>query len=412
MKHRIKKSKRKILDKSAKALNSLFAIRNRQFVPPQSEIRNPKLFFLLIVCVLFSALGPVSAHAARVKDIATIKGIRDNSLIGYGLVIGLSGTGDKIGTRFTVQSLSSMLKKMGITVNAKAVKVKNVAGVMVTAKLPPFVRAGSRIDVLVSSLGDAKSLQGGTLLLTPLKGPDQKVYAVAQGPVSIGGFIGGGGGNTVQKNHPTAGRIADGALVEREVPNPFTGKDKLTLLLRQQDFTTALRVSHVINAKLGHGAATPPIATPIDSGAIQIDIPGKYRGRLVELLALIEGLEVQVDVRAKVVVNERTGTIVMGNRVRISDVAVSHGNLTIQVRTNFEVSQPAPFSSKGETVVVPQQETLVTEEEAKISLLSGGTTIGQVIRGLNAIGVTPRDLIAILQALKAAGALQAQLEIL
>jgi flagellar P-ring protein precursor FlgI len=362
---------------------------------------------MFLVGMLFLSV-PVQSGAVRIKDIAAVEGVRENALIGYGLVIGLNGTGDKTGTTFTVQTLSSMLKKMGIAVEPSAVKVKNVAAVMVTAKLPPFTKTGSRIDVVVSSLGDATSLQGGTLLLTPLKGADQQVYAVAQGPISIGGFIGGKEGDSVQKNHPTAGRVAEGALVEREVGFPFSNKEKFNILLRQQDFTTALRISQAINAQLGMEAA----ATAVDSGTITLQVPDSYKGRPVELLAAIEGLEVAVDLPARVVVNERTGTIVMGDQVRISEVAVSHGNLTIRVKTEFQVSQPPSFAPEGsETVVVPQRQTDVQEEEAQILTLKGAT-IGEVVRGLNAIGVTPRDLIAILQAIKAAGALQAELEIL
>lgn len=363
---------------------------------------------LLLTIYLLLAI-PIQAGAVRIKDIANVEGVRENSLIGYGLVIGLNGTGDKTGTTFTVQTLSSMLNKMGITVDPLLIKVKNVAAVMVTAKLPPFVKMGSRIDVVVSSLGDATSLQGGTLLLTPLKGPDQQVYAVAQGPISIGGFIGGKDGDSLQKNHPTAGRVAEGALVEKEVGFAFMNKERFNILLRQQDFTTALRVSRAINMQLGIESA----ATAVDSGTVTLQVPDFYKGKLVELLAAIEGLEVTVDLPARVVVNERTGTIVMGDQVRISDVAVSHGNLTIRVKTEFQVSQPPSFAPEGsKTVIVPQQQTDVKEEEAKILVLKSGTTIGDVVRGLNAIGVTPRDLIAILQAIKAAGALQAELEIL
>ncbi|MDC4226413.1 MAG: flagellar basal body P-ring protein FlgI [Candidatus Manganitrophus sp.] len=362
---------------------------------------------VLLIGIFFFVL-PIDAEAVRIKDIAAVEGVRENSLIGYGLVIGLNGTGDKTGTTFTVQTLSSMLKKMGIAVEPSAVKVKNVAAVMVTAKLPPFVKTGSRIDVVVSSLGDATSLQGGTLLLTPLKGADQQVYAVAQGPISIGGFIGGKEGDSVQKNHPTAGRVAEGAQVEKEVGFPFLHKERFNLLLRQQDFTTALRISQAINAQLGGES----VASAVDSGTITLQVPDFYKGRLVELLAAIESLEVTVDLPARVVVNERTGTIVMGDQVRISEVAVSHGNLTIRVKTDFQVSQPPPFAPEGsETVVVPQRQTEVQEEDAQILMLRGAT-IGEVVRGLNAIGVTPRDLIAILQAIKAAGALQAELEIL
>jgi len=348
------------------------------------------------------------AEGARIKDITAIEGVRENSLIGYGLIIGLNGTGDKSGTVFTLQTLTNMLNKMGILVDPTTVKVKNVAAVVVTAKLPPFNRPGSRIDVSVSSLGDATSLQGGTLLMTPLRGPDQEIYAVAQGPVSIGGFIGGKEGDTVQKNHPTAGRVPDGATVEKEVKLDLGEREELTLMLKQQDFTTAMKVSQVINAGLNDS-----FSSAVDSDTILLKVPDSYKGRIVELLAAIESLDVPVDVTAKVVVNERTGTIVMGDQVRISDIGISHGNLIIRVKTDFQVSQPASFGpSNSKTVVVPKQKTTVTEEEARMTVMKGGATIGEVVNALNAIGVTPRDLIAILQAMKAAGALQAELEIL
>lgn len=377
--------------------------------------RMMKFILFLYAMVIFLALVffSVPSHAARVKDIASIEGVRNNPLIGYGLVIGLNGTGDKTGTLFTVQSLSSMLSRMGITVDANSVKVKNVAAVMVTAVLPPFTRTGSQLDVMVSSMGDATSLQGGTLLMTPLKGPDQGVYAVAQGAVSIGGFIGGKEGDTTQKNHPTAGRIASGALVEREVPFRFSEMDHFKILLRQQDFTTALRLAKIINAALGVEAEVVPSAHPIDAATVELKVNESYKGREVALLSMIEALEIPVDSSAKVVVNERTGTIVMGDQVRISDIAIAHGNLTIRVKTEFQVSQPPSFAPKGsETVVVPKREADVIEEDSKIVLVRGGTTIGTLIQGLNSIGVTPRDLISILQSIKAAGALQAELEIL
>ncbi len=364
---------------------------------------------LFLVLVLFS----VPSHAARIKDIASIEGVRNNALIGYGLVVGLNGTGDKTGTLFTVQSLSSMLTRMGISVDPNAVKVKNVAAVMVTAVLPPFTRTGTQLDVVISSLGDATSLQGGTLLLTPLKGPDQSVYAVAQGSVSIGGFIGGGGGDSTQKNHPTAGRIPSGALVEREVPFEFAKMERFKILLRQQDFTTALRLAETINKAFGASSKSAPVAHPIDSATVELVVSHDYKGREVALLAMIEALDVPIDFSAKVVVNERTGTIVMGDQVRVSDVAIAHGNLTIRVKTELQVSQPAALAPRGsETVIVPQQDSDVVEGDSKIVLMRGGTTIGTLIQGLNSIGVTPRDLISILQSIKAAGALHAELEIL
>ncbi|HLF86063.1 MAG TPA: flagellar basal body P-ring protein FlgI [Nitrospiria bacterium] len=361
---------------------------------------------IIAVTLILSQLLVTQGFSARIKDIVTIEGVRDNQILGYGLVIGLNGTGDKQGTEFTIQSLATMLSKQGIVVNPQDVKVKNVAAVIVTATLPPFIKAGSKTDVLVSSIGDATSLQGGTLLMTPLKAPNQQIYAVAQGPVSIGGFLGGKGGDTIQKNHPTAGRIPGGALVEREVKVDLGSMELIALTLNSQDFTTALRLSKAINNFLGEEGAEP-----VSSATVNVRVPERFRGRIVELIASIETLDVRVDRNAKVVLNERTGTIVMGEDVRISTVAISHGNLTIQIRTEQQVSQPLPFS-KGQTVVVPQREVTVEEGKSQLLLVDGGVSIGEVVRALNSIGVTPRDLIAILQAMKAAGALQAEIEII
>ncbi|MBI5755608.1 MAG: flagellar basal body P-ring protein FlgI [Nitrospirae bacterium] len=359
---------------------------------------------ILTLSIVFVFASPL--YAVRVKDIATVGGVRDNQLVGYGLVIGLNGTGDKKGTWFTIRSVTSMLTKMGISIDPSLVSVKNVAAVIVTAKLPPFARKGNKIDVIISSIGDATSLQGGTLLLTPLKGPNQAVYAVAQGPVSLGGYIGGGGGDTVQKNHATVGRIAGGAIVEREVEMSINDRKDVTISLRNQDFSTAVRLSEAINHSLQQ-----KIAYPEDSGTVVMSIPSEYQNRAVELIAVVENLDVQVDAAAKVVLNERTGTVVMGENVRISTVAISHGNLTIQVKTQIEVSQPGAFS-KGETVVVPQKDVSVEEPQARLMVLQSGVTVDEVVRALNSVGVTPRDLIAILQAIKVAGALQAELEII
>jgi len=348
-----------------------------------------------------------------------VVGVRDNLLIGYGLVIGLAGTGDKTGTAFTTQSLANMLTRMGITADPEKIKVKNVAAVMVTAKLPPFALPGTRIDVTLSSLGDAKTLQGGTLLMTPLKGPDQIVYAVAQGDISVGGFIGGDekSGNTIQKNHPTAGRIAGGGIVEREVKNGFAQKKSIVFTLHQPDFTTANSMAAVINTNLADITAAigeearPALATPTDSGTVSVTVPDSYQGRLVELMARLEGLDVAIDFPAKVVVNERTGTIVMGSQVKIMDVAIAHGSLTIEVKTEKKTSQPNPFS-QGTTADESQPEIIVTDEPIPMLALKGATTIDALVKGLNTLGVTPRDLISILQAIKAAGALQAELEII
>lgn len=347
-----------------------------------------------------------NAHAIRIKDIAAFDGVRDNQLIGYGLVVGLNGTGDGNQTKFQVQSLANMLEKMGVTINRADITVKNVAAVMVTATLPPFAKQGSKIDALVSSMGDAKSIAGGTLLMTPLKGADNQVYAVAQGGVITNSFSYGGQAASAQKNHPTAGRISDGGLVERELPNALAGKSQLRLNLQKSDFTTAARITASINEKFN-----APVAASSDAGSILVSIPPAYIGRTVEFVSEIERLEIRPDNVAKVVMNERTGTIVIGENVRISSVAVSHGNLTLLIRETPQVSQPAPFG-EGETRTVPRTEIKVKEETGGLAIVREGASIGDVVRALNALGVTPRDLIGIMQAIKAAGALQAELSII
>lgn len=353
------------------------------------------------------ALAPPAAHAARVKDFVSVKGVRSNQIIGYGLVVGLAGTGDKPQTEFTVQSLSSMLSKMGIGVDADNVKVKNVAAVMVTANLPAFARTGSKIDVLVSSLGDASSLEGGTLVMTPLLGTDGNVYAVAQGPLSVNGFaVSGNAGSSVQKNHPTVARIPNGATVEREVPYWIDGKREFELALSRPDFTTALRTARVINGHFG-----TEVAAPRDAGTLVVTVPEAFTDDVVRFMAEVETLEVQPDVRARVVMNERTGTVVMGHDVRIDTVAVSHGNLSVTISATNQVSQPLPFS-EGETTPVTNEDISAVEEPAGLVLIDGPVTISELVRGLNAMGVTPRDLIAILQAIKTAGALTADLELM
>ena len=348
-----------------------------------------------------------SAHAVRIKDLASFEGVRENQLVGYGLVVGLNGTGDSDQARVQIQSTASMLERMGVSVNANLLKLKNVAAVMVTATLPPFAKQGNRMDVLVSSLGDAKSIAGGTLIMAPLKGADSQVYAVAQGSILTNSFAFGGQGATAQKNHPTAGRIPGGALVERELPNTLTGKSVLRLNLEQADFTTASRVATLINSTFGGG-----IALTTDPGSIAIQIPAGYESRMIDFISAVETLDVRPDTVAKVILNERTGTIVMGENVRISTVAVSHGNLSLLIRETPLVSQPAPLSKGGETKVVPRTEMKVDEESRRLLLLTEGATIGDVVRALNTLGVTPRDLIGILQAIKAAGGLQAELTII
>ena len=348
-----------------------------------------------------------NAHAVRIKDITEIKGVRYNQLIGYGLVVGLDGTGDGKNSKFTIQSMSGMLEKMGVTVSSGDIKGDNVAAVMLTAELPPFARVGSRVDALVSSIGGAKNLQGGTLLLTPLKAPDGKIYAVAQGPVSTGGFSAkGASGSGVQKNFPTVGRLVGGALIEREISTDFDQKETLSLALHNPDFTTVSRVAMAINEALLEKVAHTP-----DAGTVKIKVPEKYSGNIVSLVALIEGLGVTPDIASKVVINERTGTVIMGENVRISTIAIAHGNLSVQIRETQDVSQPLPFS-EGQTEVTPESDVMVKEGKNPIFLVKSGVSIGELVRGLNALGVSPRDLISIFQALKAAGALQAKLEII
>jgi len=363
------------------------------------------VFVLAAACIFWRP----DAHAARIKDIADIKGVRQNQLVGYGLVIGLDGTGDSDDAMFTIQSLASLLEKMGVTVQPEEIAdVENVAAVMVTADLPAFASQGSRIDALVSSIGDAENLQGGTLLFTPLKGADGKVYAIAQGPVSTGGFsVSGNSGDQVQKNFPTVGRVVGGALVEKEIHSDFNQKDSLTLALHQPDFTTASRVAQAINR-----AFYSQLAQTENAGSIRVSVPENYLGNTVQFVTMIESLGVTPDMVSKVVVNERTGTVIMGENVRIATIAIAHGNLSIQIDESQKVSQPLPFSRSGRTVVTPESDIVVQEGKNPIFLVESGVSIGELVKALNALGVSPRDLIAIFQALKAAGALQAELEII
>ncbi len=347
-----------------------------------------------------------SAHAIRIKDLASFEGIRDNQLMGYGLVVGLNSSGDSDQTKFQIQSVMNMLEKMGITTSLN-IKTKNVAAVMVTATLPPFAKQGNRLDVLVSSLGDAKSIAGGTLIMAPLKGADNQVYAVAQGSILTNSFAFGGQGAAAQKNHPTAGRIPNGALVERELPNTLAGKSVINLNLHDADFTTASRIVAAINAKF-HS----PVAASKDPGSVSLTIPEAYTNRAVEFVAALERLEVIPDAQAKVVLNERTGTVVMGENVRISTVAVTHGSLSLVIKESPQVSQPSPLSKGGETKVVPETDLKVVEESRQLMVMPEGATIGDVVRALNLLGVTPRDMISIIQAVKSAGALQAELSII
>ncbi len=357
---------------------------------------------VLVILLCLSA----DAHAVRIKEIISIQGVRQNQLVGYGLVVGLNGTGDGDKAKFTIQSLVSMLEKMGMTVNPIDIKVKNIAAVMITADMPPFSRSGTRMDVSVSSIGDAKDLQGGTLLFTPLKAADGQTYAIAQGAISTGGFSAKGAGASAQKNFPTVGRVVGGALIEKEVPTSFRNKESLMLTLNHPDFTTATRVAESINV-----AFSSSIARTSDSASIEVRVPPKYVDNVVGFVTVIEALGVTPDVESKVVVNERTGTVVIGENVRISKVAIAHGNLSIQIKESADVSQPLPFS-QGQTVATPNTNLVVKEDKAPIFLMEAGASIGEIVRALNALGVTPRDLISIFQALQAAGALQAKLEIM
>ncbi len=367
----------------------------------------------LALCVLgVAAAAPVGA--ARLKDIVSIKGMRDNPLIGYGIVVGLKGTGDSK-PEFTGLSMTQMLRQMGVDVKSDRTESKNVAAVVVTATLPPFARTGSKIDVTVSSIGDAKSLQGGTLLLTPLRGGDKNVYVVAQGPLSVGGFAEGGGGASSGKNHPTVGMLPNGGLVEREVAVDFANRTSLRLALHNPDFTTAARVAKTVNLELGG-----LYARARDAATVDVVIPYDFEGGIVELVAQIERVPVEADTRARVVVNERTGTIVVGEAVRISSVAVAHGNLTVEIRnteTRTKTTGPDPTLPEGSPVktteeVVKETTLKVNEPGDKLISVPEGATLGDVVKALNALGVTPRDLIGILQALKSQGALQSELEIL
>jgi flagellar P-ring protein FlgI len=381
---------------------------------------------VLFIVLLISFIVPSAGHSARIKDISSIKGIRQNQLLGYGLMIGLNGTGDKGGTKFTIQGLVNMLEHMGVHVDPDEVKVKNVAAVVVSAILPPFARVGKKIDVTLSSIGDAKSLQGGTLLLTPLKGVDGKVYALAQGAVSIGGYSAGGdAGGGVTKNHPTVGRITGGASIEKEIPLSIMSKNEMTIILNDPDFNTADRAAKAINLRIGEN-----VAKSIDSGTLKFRIPEKFENNVVNLIAQIGEIQVEPDSIAKVIVNEKTGTVVVGENVRIQKVAVAHGNLSINIKETKNVSQPPPFAPSGgggapqqtedgtvvapggSTVVTSESQVAVAEEASRLLLIPEGRTIGELVNALNAIGVTPRDLITILQAIKAAGALQGELEII
>ncbi|HTX36539.1 MAG TPA: flagellar basal body P-ring protein FlgI [Bryobacteraceae bacterium] len=352
------------------------------------------------------AAGVLPVHAARLKDLVDIEGVRDNQLVGYGLVVGLAGTGDGQQTTFPAQSVANMLERMGVSVPSTAFQIKNTAAVMVTATLPPFAQPGMHIDITVGAMGDARNLQGGILVLTSLRGADGQVYAVAQGPVVTGGFGLGRSGNTKVVNHPTVGLAPNGAIVERAAPS-VAPRTVVRLQLRQEDFITASRIVEAVNRKF-----QPAAARAENPGLISVAIPKDYTARPTEFVAFLEDLEVEPDRPARVIINERTGTIVLGKDVRISPVAILHGNLSVEIQTSYAVSQPAPLSPAGTTQVVPQTNAAAKEEVARNVVLKQGATVEELVRALAAIGSTPRDVIAILQNLHEAGALEAAIEVM
>jgi len=362
----------------------------------------------IVALTLAIAAATPAAALSRIKDIADVEGIRENQLIGYGLVVGLAGTGDSLQSApFTRQSLQAMLERLGVNTRGTDLRTANVAAVMVTANLPPFATQGTRVDVNVSALGDAKSLQGGTLLVTPLHGADGEVYVIAQGPVAIGGFSAQGEAATVSRGVPTSGHIANGGVIEREINYVLAARTSIRLALRNPDLTTARRVALAVNELLG-----TYVAEPTDPGTVRLTLPPKFNGNIVDLLTDIEQLTVEPDQPAKVVVDEQSGIIVMGSDVRVSTVAVAQGHLTVVVTETPQVSQPAPFS-EGETTTVPRTSIAVDEEVGRrMAIVRSGITLAELVDGLNALGIGPRDLIAILQAIKAAGALQAEIEVM
>ena len=363
---------------------------------------------LMVVVVAVSWASP-GASQSRIKDIIDIEGIRENLLVGYGLVVGLNGTGDDIDSAvFTRESLKGMLERLGVNANDTNLDTDNVAAVMVTATLPPFSIQGTRIDVTVSALGDASSLLGGMLLVTPLLGADGEVYAVGQGTLAVGGFSVAGQAESVVKGVPTSARIPNGAIIEREVPYNLTNLKRIRIALRNPDFTTARRISRAINAFVGL-----PASRVINPGAVVLSVPNTYKGEVVELITDIEQLRIQPDSIAKVVIDEQSGTIVMGENVRISTVAIAQGNLTIRITETAQVSQPQPFSNTGTTTTVQRTAIEIDEDQdARLTVLPAGVTLQKMVNGLNALGIGPRDMITILQAIKAAGALQAEIEVL
>ncbi len=364
-----------------------------------------RTWFSLLLALL--AVSPAPAQKAHIKDLASVEGVRDNQLVGYGIVVGLNGTGDRRQTIFSAQSLTNILARMGVSVPSTAIRVANTAAVMVTANLPPFAQPGGRIDITVSAIGDATSIQGGTLILSPLLGTDGQVFALAQGSVVLGGFSTAAGGSSKTLNHPTAGRIPNGAIVERPAPSVVpTGRVRWQL--RRPDFTTATRIADAINQ---HHAGYPRLAQADTPGTVVVAVPSEYRTREATFIAELETLSVETAQSNRVVINERTGTIVLGSQVTLSPATVLHGPLVVEIQTNFVVSQPGPLS-QGQTQVVPEVSIKANEEKAKAVSIPRGATVEQLARALGTIGATARDIIAILQSLKAAGALDAEVEVI
>ncbi|HEY5234461.1 MAG TPA: flagellar basal body P-ring protein FlgI [Verrucomicrobiae bacterium] len=392
--------------------SNLRTAENQDLLPPKGKkicenVRKPafasSISVALLLLLTFASAAP--AGDVRLRDLVMVAGARDNQLVGYGLVVGLAGDGDK-DPIYTQQTIANMLRRFGVNVPATTLSAKNVAVVMVTADIPAFVKEGSRIDVQVSSMGDAKSLQGGVLLQTPLMGADNKIYAVAQGAISVGGFsvgTGGGGGATVTKNHPTVAQIIDGAIVEREIPTKIVRDNTVELLLREPDFISTALMADAINDVFTNSAHA------LDSTSVQVRMPNDAENNPVDFIAALENIKITPDTPARVIINERTGTIVATANVQISSCAVACGNITINIASTLDVSQPNPFSKSGQTVVTPRTTTDVTENKASLVALPELPTVEKVAAALNTLGVTPRDMMAIFQAMKQAGALQAEL---
>lgn len=402
---REKQGAKELKERSAKAEKKRA---NKKFFMLDAQTKSrivARVFPVVFFALIFFAFAVIPVYAVRIKELGYLNGVRNNQLIGYGLLVGLNGTGDKSNTIFTNQSLANMLDSLGVKVDPRATKVDNIAAVMITANLPPFAKIGNKIDAVVSSLGDGKSIEGGVLMLSQLRGADGEIYAIAQGSVTVGGYLASGQGATMQKNHPTVGRIVNGVSIEREISYENVRADSMMISLKDPDFTTARRIAERIN-EVFRGAAFAK-----DGGTINITLPADMTNNPVKFISIVESIDVKPDILAKIVVDEKTGTVVIGENVRISTVAISHGNLTVQIKEDEKVSQPLPFG-RGETVVTPETAIKVEEEKGRFYLMEGGITIKELVKALNAVGVSTRDVITILQTIKASGALHAELEVI